>query len=81
MIAKMSAFLTFFSNQHSVLQKGYSIQEKSKDSVGRGKVFGGLLTDFIKSFDCLDHELLTAKLYANGFSFLVFKLINGYLSN
>ena len=42
---------------------------------------GGLLTDFIKAFDCLDHELLTAKLYANSFSFLVFRLIHGYLSN
>ena len=35
MIAKMSAFLTFLSNQRSVLQKGYSIQEKWKDSVGK----------------------------------------------
>ena len=43
--------------------------------------FGALLTDLSKAFDCLDHELLIAKLRAYGFSLPALRLINDYLSN
>ena len=49
--------------------------------VDRGKVFGALLTGLSKAFDCLDHELLTAKLKAYAFSLPALQLINDYLSN
>ena len=52
-----------------------------KRSVDKGKVFGALLTDLSKAFDCLDHELLTAKLNACGFSLHALRLINDYLPN
>ena len=55
--------------------------EKWKQSVDGGKVFGALLTDLYKAFDCLDHELLIAKLNAYGFSLSALRLINDYLSN
>ena len=55
--------------------------ETWKRSVDKGKVFGALLTDLWKAFDFLDHELLTAKLNAYGFSLPVLRLINDYLSN
>ena len=42
--------------------------EKWKKSVNNSKLFGALLTDLSKAFDCLNHELLTAKLNAYGFS-------------
>ena len=54
---------------------------KCKRSVDGGKVFGALLTDLSKAFDCLDHELFIAKLNGYGFSLPSLRLINDYLSN
>ena len=45
------------------------------------KAFGALLTDLSKAFDCLDHELLIAKLNAYGFSLPALRLIHDYLSH
>ena len=46
----------------------------------KGKVFGALLTDLSKAFDCLSHELIVAKLNAYGFSLPALKLVQNYLS-
>ena len=40
---------------------------------------GLLLTDLSKSFDCIYHELLIAKLYAYGFDIKSLELIHNYL--
>ena len=37
--------------------------------------------DLSKAFDCMNHELLLAKLYAYGFSKNSIKVINSYLKN
>ena len=55
--------------------------EKWKRSVDNSNMFGTLLTDLSKAFDCLDHELLIAKLNAYGFSLTALKLVHNYLSN
>ena len=54
--------------------------EKWKSSVDKGKVFGVLLTDLSKAFDCLSHELIIPKLNAYGFSLSALKLMQSYLS-
>ena len=66
-----------YSTQHCLLV----MLETWKRSVDKGKVFDALLTDLSKAFDCLDHELLTAKLNAYGFSLPALRLVNDYLSN
>ena len=55
--------------------------DKWKKSTSIGKAFGVLITDLLKAFDCLDHELLIAKLSAYGFSLPILKLTHDYLSN
>ena len=43
--------------------------DKWKKAVDNNKVFGALLTDLSKAFDCICHDLLAAKLNAYGLSF------------
>ena len=55
--------------------------EEWKKSVDNGGAFSALLTDLSKTFDCLPHELLIAKLDAYGFDKSSLQLIHSYLSN
>ena len=67
----------FFDNILSKFQcgfrKGYGTQhylllmlEIWKEATDNNKAFGALLTDLSKAFDCLNHDLLIAKLHAYG---------------
>ena len=66
-----------FSAQHCLL----AMLEKWKNAVDKGKVFGALLTDLSKAFDCLPHELIIAKLNAYRFNLPALKLMCSYLSH
>ena len=55
--------------------------EKWKKTVDNGGVFGALLTDLSKAFDCIPHDLIIAKLEAYDFHIDALKLIHNYLSN
>ena len=89
MFKEMSQFFDkIFSKYQCGFRKGFSAQqcllamlEKWKRSIDNGKSFGVLLRDLSKAFDCLDHELLIAKLNAYGFHLSALKLIHDYLSN
>ena len=54
---------------------------RKMEKVYRGNVFGALLTDLSKAFDCLTHDLLIAKLNAYGFSLPALRFINDYILN
>ena len=52
-----------------------------KSAVDNKRSFGALLTDLLKAFDCLSHDLLTAKLNAYGFIMTTLRLMYSYLTN
>ena len=58
-----------------------SCAREIKIFVDSGKVFRALLPDLSKTFGCLDHELLIAKLNASGLSLPALRLIHDYLSH
>ena len=69
-------------------RKGYNTQdallkflETCKITMDNGGFAGALLMDVSKAFDCLNHELLLAKLHAYGFIRRALELIHSYLSN
>ena len=53
--------------------------EKSRRPVDGGSQARALLADLSKAFDCIDHELLIAKLYAYCFYEISLYFINSYL--
>ena len=87
MFEQMSQFFEdIFSKYQCEFRKGFRTQqclpamlEKWKRSVDNSKMFGVLLTDLPNAFDCLDHELLIAKLNAYGFSLTALKVVHYFL--
>ena len=80
--------MTYFQNVGMALEKDLVLNnvsklslEKWERSIDRSKMFGALLTDLSKAFDCLNHDLWIAKLNAHGFSLPALRLIHDYLSN
>ena len=68
----LCGFRKGFSAQHCLIM----LLEKWKRSVDRV-----LLTDLSKAFDCLNHDLLIAKLHAYGFDNNSLSLIHNYLTS
>ena len=76
----LSKFQCSFRVGYGSLDCLLAMLEYWKSEVNKGKVFGALLTDLSKAFDCLSHELTIAKLNAYGFSLPALKLVQNYLS-
>ena len=66
-----------FSAQHCLLK----LLEQWKESVDQVFVFGALLTDLSKAFDCLYYELLVVKLTAYGMEDSAVRFVSDYLTN
>ena len=76
-----------FSKYQCGFRKGFSVQhcliatvEKWCQSLDSGGQAAPVLTDLLKVFDCIDHELLIAKLNAYGFNNSSLTFIYSYLS-
>ena len=52
-----------------------------KEAWDSNKVCAAVLTDLLKAFDCLLHDLLTAKLHAFSFDLKFLKVVHAYLND
>ena len=66
-----------FNAQHCLLV----LVEKCRGFLDKWGYTGILLTDLSKAFECINHELLIAKLHAYGFSLESLIFIQSYLTN
>ena len=73
----LCAYRKGYNTQHALLR----LIEKCRSFLDRKGLAGAILMDLSKAFDCLNHELLIAKLEAYGFSRSALKLVYDYLSN
>ena len=77
----LSPFLCGFRKGFSTQQCLILMLERWKKAMDSGKLAGALLTDLSKAFDCINHELLIAKLEAYGFDINSLTYIYSYLSD
>ncbi len=77
----MSKYLCGFRKGYSTQHALISLLEKWKYELDKKGFAGAVLMDLSKAFDCLNHDLLIAKLHAYGFSMSSLKLIMSYLKD
>ena len=75
--SKLCGYRKGFGSQHALI----SMIEHWRKSLDNKGYAGCVLMDLSKAFDCMNHELLLAKLYAYGFSKNSIKIIHSYLKN
>ena len=73
----LCGFRKGYNTQHALLR----LVESSKENLDKGGSAAAFSIDLSKAFDCLNHELLIAKLNAYGMGKDALKLINSYLSH
>ena len=85
---QISSFIERHLSDHLCgFRKGFSTQNslslflhRWQKAIDNREIAGALLTDLSKAFDCINHELLIAKLEAYGFGKATLKYIYDYLS-
>ena len=77
----LSPYLFGFRKGHSTEQCLLVMLETWKVSLDENGYVGAILTDLSKAFDCLNHDLLIAKLDAYGFNRESLSFVQSYLKN
>ena len=77
----LSPYLFGYRKHHSTEQCLIIMIETWKQSLNNKGAAGAILTDLSKAFDCLNHDLLIAKLEAYGFGKAALKFIYDYLKD
>ena len=81
MFTIISKYQCAFRKGHSAQHALISLLEKWRYNVGQGSMFGELLNDPSKAFDCLLHDIFIAKLNAYWFDLKTLKFVDNYLRN
>ena len=76
LVPYLCGFRKGFNTQHALLR----LLDACKTALDKKGVAGALLMDLSKAFDCIDYELLIAKLNAYGFGREALKMIHSYLT-
>ena len=76
----LSPYLCGFRKEYNTQLCLIVMLEKWKRALDNGKIAGELLTDLSKAFDCINHELLIAKLHAYGLDYTSLVYIHSYLT-
>ena len=78
---KLSPYLCGYRKGYSAQHALISLIEHWRVMLDQKGYAGAVLMDLSKAFDCINHELLLAKLHAYGFSIDALTMIKCYLSN
>ena len=78
---KLSPYLCGYRKGYSAQHALISLIEHWRTALDSKGYAGAVLMDLSKAFDCINHDLLIAKLHAYGFGLESLKLIKSYLSN
>ena len=73
---KICGYRQGYNTQHALLK----FLETCKKTLDNKGFVGAVLMDLSKAFDCLNHELLLAKLNAYGFSTDALQMVHSYLT-
>ena len=73
----VSAYRKNYSSQHVLIQ----LSEEWRKCLDNDYVVGGVFMDLSKAFDCVPHDLLIAKLEADGINENLLAYLHSYLSN
>ena len=71
----LSPYLCGFRKNYSAQYCLIAMLERWKKALDKKRIAGALLTDLSKAFDCINHELLIAKLEAYGFDIVSLRYI------
>ena len=78
---KLSPYLCGYRKGYSAQHALISLIEHWRTGLDRNGYAGAVLMDLSKAFDCINHNLLIAKLHAYGFSIGALRIIKSYLSD
>ena len=78
---KLSPLLSGFRKSYSTQLSLLHMIENWHRELDSGNFVAAILLDLSKAFDCINHDLLLAKLHAYGFSINALRMVKSYLSN
>ena len=77
----LSPFISPYRKGHITQHVLTRLVEEWRERLDNNDIFGAILMDLSKAFDCISHDLIIAKLAAYGIDDTVLKLIFSYLKN
>ena len=77
----LSQFISPYRKNYSSCHVLIRLIENWKESLHKGFVTGTLLMDLSKALECIPHDLLVAKIHANGISLNAATFIYSYLKH